>query len=273
MKTNRFPTTLAVSLVAVLAAWITFPSNVSASHTWGNFHWARTANPFTVKLIRNLTTTWRPYLDLASAAWTTPTKLNTTIVAGLSDAITRQTCPAVSGRVAVCNFTYGLTGWRGLATIWFDGNNHITQGTAKMNDSYSWTPGSRQLVMCQEVGHTFGLGHQDENFANANLGSCMDYTSLPFGPPNNLALNQHDHDQLNTIYAHLDNYATLTLAPAAAMSLEVDSSLFNERNQWGRRIASLNGGRTEIYERDLGGGAGVRTYVVWAEEEIAKRRR
>ena len=32
----------------------------------------------------------------------------------------------------------------------------------------------RQLVMCQAVGHIFGLAHQDETFDNANLGTCMD---------------------------------------------------------------------------------------------------
>jgi hypothetical protein len=38
--------------------------------------------------------------------------------------------------------------------------------------------------MCQEVGHTFGLDHQDENFNNTNLGTCMDYTNDP-------STNQH----------------------------------------------------------------------------------
>src|SRR4029453_1923478 len=59
----------------------------------------------------------------------------------------------------------------------------------------------RQLVTCQEVGHTFGLDHQDENFTNANLGTCMDYTN---DPSTNQHPNQHDYDQLEAIYAHLD---------------------------------------------------------------------
>jgi hypothetical protein len=265
MQTNRFPRALAVSMVAVVLAWAAFQTNLSANHPWSNFHWARTANPFTVKLTRHLTTTWSPYLDLASAAWTTPVKLNTTILVGVSDAPTRQTCPTVNGRVAVCNYAYGQTGWLGLASIWIDGNDHIVRGTAKMNDSYSWTAGNRQLVMCQEVAHTFGLGHQDENFSNANRGTCMDYTSLPFGPPNNLALNQHDHDQLNTIYAHLDNYTTLTQSAELTMSSGEDTSFLNQPYEWGELIASFNGGRTEVYERDLGGGNGMVTYVIWAE--------
>jgi hypothetical protein len=53
-------------------------------------------------------------------------------------------------------------------------------------------------VSCQEVGHTLGLAHQDENFNNANLGTYMDYK-------NNQSTNQHpskhDYDQLLHLFA------------------------------------------------------------------------
>jgi len=85
----------------------------------------------------------------------------------------------------VCNARYGNNGWLGLAQIWINGS-HITQAITKLNDTYFNTatynkPEWRNLVMCQEVGYTFGLDHQDENFDNPNLGSCMDYTSDPSG--------------------------------------------------------------------------------------------
>src|SRR5262245_59378170 len=127
MHANRRRRDLLLSVAAVIG-WVTFQSSASANHAWGPYHWARTANPFTVKLIRHLTSKWSPYLDLASAAWTTSSKLNTTIVAGANDAATRQTCPTVVGQVSVCNYAYGQGGWLGLATIWLDGNGHITQG-------------------------------------------------------------------------------------------------------------------------------------------------
>jgi hypothetical protein len=265
---NTFGTrVLTVGLLMTLA-WATFPSSASADHSWGDFHWARTSNPFTLRLVRKLTSTWQPYLALASQGWTTSSPLNTTIVSGDSSAASRQACASVAGRTVVCNYAYGLTGWIGLATVWLDANNHITQGTAKMNDSYSWSPGMRQLVMCQEVGHTFGLGHQDEDFGNANFGTCMDYTSLPFGPPNNLALNQHDYDQLDAIYAHLDGYTTLRQTPsAAAMPPGSESIDFNQPAQWGTLMRSFNDGRTAVYERDLGDGYRVITFVIRAEEE------
>jgi hypothetical protein len=191
--------------------------------------------------------------------------LNTTILKSTSDATTRLTCPLVNGRVAVCNYPFGVTGWLGLAQVWVDGSFHIYQGRALLNDSYSssWTPAYRQFVMCQEVGHTFGLGHQDEVFSNPNLGSCMDYTSAPLFPPNNLALNQHDHDQLDAIYAHTDGYTTIT-QDSEVDAFGVDSSSFNDPVSWGTLVEASSDGRVQIYERDLDGGHRLVTRVLSA---------
>ena len=46
----------------------------------------------------------------------------------------------VTGKMKVCNANYGYNGyngWAGLASINVNSNGHITQGTAKMNDSYT----------------------------------------------------------------------------------------------------------------------------------------
>jgi hypothetical protein len=64
----------------------------------------------------------------------------------------------------------GNTGWLGVATIWLQsGTTHIVQGTVKNNDyyfgnsSYQYNnTAEMQHVICQEIGHTFGLDHQDE---------------------------------------------------------------------------------------------------------------
>src|SRR5262245_39009596 len=170
------------------------------THTWGNYHWARTSNPFTVKLIDNVNSNWDSYLTVASSDWTSSTVLNTTIVAGTGGA---SQCKAKTGQVNVCNAAYGATGWLGIASISISGS-HITAGTVKLNDTYYAqaqynTPAWRALVTCQEVGHTFGLAHQDENFNNANLGTCMDYTNLP---ASNQHPNAHDYSLLQTIYSH-----------------------------------------------------------------------
>lgn len=256
MHSNKLPKGLTVAALAAVLVWGVMQTPVLATHAWGPYHWARTSNPFTVKLIRHLTAAWRPSFDLSAQAWNTVSVLNTQKVNSLSDATTRANCPVVNGRVAVCNYTYGATGWLGLAQIWIDGNSHIYQGRTLLNDSYSsyWTGAEgfayRQFVMCQEIGHTFGLGHQDENFYNANLGTCMDYTASPLTPPNNLALNAHDHAQLGAIYAHTDGYTTLTEGGAS-----MDVSEFNSESAWGEQVDE------DVYVRELGGGFKVLTHV------------
>ncbi len=103
-----------------------------ASHSWGSYHWARTGNPFMLKLGDNVHSPWDDYLTEASNDWTAATVLDTTIVTGVT---TPKRCRPTSGRVEVCAERYGFNGWLGLAQIWASGD-HITQGTAKMNDSY-----------------------------------------------------------------------------------------------------------------------------------------
>ena len=63
--------------------------------------------------------------------------------------------------------------------------------------------------MCQEIGHIFGLGHQDEIFDNANLDTCMDYTS---STESNQHPNKHDFDQLNSICGHTDSFNSFVAA-------------------------------------------------------------
>ena len=41
-----------------------------ANHSWGTYHWARTANPLALKLGNNLTSAWNGFLPTASADWT-----------------------------------------------------------------------------------------------------------------------------------------------------------------------------------------------------------
>jgi hypothetical protein len=155
-------------------------------------------------------------------------------------------------------------GWLGVAQIWLSGS-HITKGTVKVNDTYFTsatynTPGWRNLVMCQEVGHTFGLDHQDENFNNTNLGTCMDYTSNPYGPPDNEHPDQHDYDELGSIYAHLDTTTTLNATPAPGARDSVDTP-----GEWGRLVSGSDDPHSvAVHDRDLGGGQRVATFVIWA---------
>lgn len=128
--------------------------------------------------------------------------------------------------------------------------------------------------MCQEVGHTLGLDHQDTVFDNTNLGTCMDYTNDPDGTIKNQLSNEHpnahDYDELAIIYNHLDSTTTVNQtvnkAPAAAND-EFGRPAQLGTAQWGKLIRSTNGGRTERYELDFGGGHKLFTFVIWAESE------
>ena len=246
---------LAIALVSVLLS--AFPSIAGANHSWGGYHWARSSNPFTIRLGDNVSGGWDRYLATASSDWTRSSVLDTRVVSG---GATPRTCRPTSGRDEVCNASYGKTGWLGVAQIWITGVTHITQGTVRLNDTYFNTPtyntpAWRRLVMCQEIAHTFGLDHQDENFNNRNLGTCMDYTSNPKGPPSNEHPNQHDYDELAIIYAHLDSFTTVGRGAAASLN----------GSDWGQQLPGSPGSRNSLFLKSDGRGSAVLTFVVWAE--------
>ena len=223
-------------------------SVAAAGHSWGNYHWARTSNPFTVQLGDNMTGSWDPLLSRASSDWSRSNVLDTTVVPGQA----KGKCRPTAGRVEVCNGAYGFNGWLGLAQIWIS-SSHITQGTAKMNDSYlnsGYTTTNKQHVICQEVGHTFGLGHQDES--GADLNTCMDYADALDNP----SPNQHDYDQLAIIYSHLDSTSTVgTASPTGLAGAENASPVAIERSD---RIAS------STIDEHYADGSRLITHIFWA---------
>ena len=180
---------------------------VHAGHSWGNYHWARTTASFDLTIINSTTSEWDGYVSQAVEDWSGSSKLEMVEdTNGSTNKKQRRQCKGGSGKVRICNLAYGQNGWLGIAGISIDSNGHITTGYTKLNDSYftqvfydndNW----RQSVTCQELGHNVGLGHQDENFNNTSLLSCMDYQNPPYEYP-----NAHDYDQLATIYGHTDSY-------------------------------------------------------------------
>lgn len=261
---------LAFVLVSMLALPVTVGATPSTdqsngeagieSHTWGNYHWARTANPFTLMLGDNVNKTWDGHLATASNDWSQSTVLDTDVVAGGTKS---KPCKPTTGRVEVCNDKYGKNGWLGIAQISISGD-HITKGIVKVNDTYFTTNTYntsewRNMVMCQEIGHTFGLDHQDENFNNANLGTCMDYTN---DPGTNQHPNQHDYEQLNAIYNHYDSTATI-----GSLSDIHAKGEFSTPAEWGKLIRTSADGHSALYLRDLGKGNKIITHVFWADQK------
>jgi hypothetical protein len=251
-------------VVAVLAV----PAISMASHSWGGYHWARTANPFTLKVGDNVGTAWDSSLNGAISDWSSSTVLNLTKVAGT---VTPKTCKATAGMVQVCNAAYGNNGWLGVAGISVTGGTHITQGYVKLNDTYFNTaqyntPAWRNLVSCQEVGHTLGLDHQDTNFNNANLGTCMDYTN---DPSTNQHPNKHDYDELVTIYSHLDSTTTVGAALPPSVPPAMRNLILNSVDQFGPivKVVKNGNGLATYHEQDFGHGNKVLTHVLWTLQE------
>ena len=245
---------LAIGLVALVLAAL--PATASANHSWNGYHWARQSNPFTLKVGDNVSGAWDSVLNTTIGDWTQSSVLNLTKVAGGNRR--PKNCRPTSGRDEVCNAAYGNTGWLGVAQVWVTGGVHITQGVVKLNDTYMNsapynTTAWRNLVSCQEVGHTLGLDHQDTNFNNTNLGTCMDYTSNPLGPPDNEHPNTHDYDELVTIYSHLDSSTTVGMPTRSA---------FDGRS-WGRELR--RDGRESLFVMGDGRGNSVFTFVFWAQ--------
>lgn len=252
------------ALLAAVVLAVGFAATSSANHSWGGYHWEFNGSVLSLNVGDNVSSAWDPYLNEAIADWNQSSVLNLTKVAG---GTRPKNCRPTAGRIEACNARYGNNGWLGIAQIWLSGG-HISQALTKVNDTYFNTstynkPEWRRLVMCQEIAHDFGLDHQDENFNNANLGSCMDYTSNPLGPPSNEHPNAHDYQQLEVIYSHVDGAASAALNMPPAMG-QIN---FEGPEQWGRLVRSSTNGRVHIYELDFGRGHKVITHVFWADPE------
>ena len=91
--------TLGTAMVFSLLAMFAAVSH--ASHSWGGYHWARTANPFTLKVGNNLTSNWTTQFNTALADWSNSSVMNLTAVSGTAG----RNCKMVAGTVQVCNRT------------------------------------------------------------------------------------------------------------------------------------------------------------------------
>lgn len=237
----------------VTSVLVSIPAVTAASHAWGNYHWARAANPLTLQVVDNVTSTWDGHLDVAIGDWSQSSVLDLVEVAGTATG--SRSCKAINGKVNACNGEYGNTGWLGVAQIWVRGS-HITRATTRVNDTYFNVPpyntaAWRQFVMCQEIGHDFGLDHQDEDFNNPNLGTCMDYTN---SPSSNQHPNQHDYQMLELIYAHLDGGASAPSSTAGSGQGDPRAPV-----AWGRSLDH------DLYVAELADGQRVFTFVIWAQ--------
>lgn len=198
-----------ITLIGFTLVTLVFSSASMADHSWGKYKWKPSSVLLSLNLGDNLSGNWGAHLTIASTHWNISQVLGTSVIPG-STQLDPVSCNPETGNVQVCNALYGNNGWLGLAQIYIRRGFTIIAGVAKLNDTYYNmqyynTAAWRQMVMCQEIAHTFGLDHQDVTFDNENLGTCMDYTNDPDGSISNNGVsnehpNQHDRDQLKSIY-------------------------------------------------------------------------
>ena len=184
--------------LAVLLATVTV---ASADHSWNGYHWASDNLSPTVKD----KTTSSLYDEGAVAS--VPAGVQEWADLAIDDTDIRPTLTdAKKGNITVSEQTSQF--WLGLARIFVE-DGHITKGEVKLNTTYlayyesNGYPGIAAHVLCQELGHVLGLGHnRDGNTGGIPDNSCMndqghlgEYTTP----------NSHDTEQLKIIYyGHTD---------------------------------------------------------------------
>jgi len=253
-----------------------------ANHSWGSYAWAYDGvNPIAPLVVNNTSAVWTGYVETASADWNASPVIASPFAYG-----SNPNCSMVSGTIQVCNDNYGSNGWLGLATISISGSQ-ILAGTTKLNDYYFMQAGYntfswRQLVTCQEIGHDYGLAHQNENFATDATTSCMEYTSWP---QDNEHPDAHDYEQLLVIYPSGDGGTGGDGGSTGGggkgrggggkpdgggggkgKNKTVLPNVGNTPDTWGRPVDYLPNGRPHVFEREVGGIKFV-THVTWAPDE------
>lgn len=263
-------------LCATALAATVLGSSLSADNAWNNYHWARTSNPFTLTVVNSLTSDWDLYADVSVSDWTASSVLDLTQKDESLDDRGRRRCEGPAGQVRICNMTFGFNQWLGIAGISIDTDGHIFTGYVKLNDSYFNTSYYntdlwKQSVVCQELGHVLGLDHQDEDFDNEPLFSCMDYQDPPFAEP-----DDHDLAQLADIYAHLDGFNSYITesggggggggtcnAPPGKGCNKVGVPQGEGRGEWGISLGR-RGAKERFLRIDPDGTRHV-TFVTWAQ--------
>lgn len=197
----------AVALVVVM-------TSAQANHSWANYHWARTSNPFNVRIVDSVVGPWNSLLQSVSSDWGAASVFNTSVGNGKDRQIARLACRPIDRKIHVCNANYGPNLWFGQATVYLS-NGHITRAITQLNDFYfTGTYGNnvaRRHVLCQEIGHDFGLDHVH------GTGSCMDDDNGTLNNTSYQRPNSHDYAQLSTIYSHLDGFNSSTASASASL--------------------------------------------------------
>ncbi len=268
MKLGKKSIVLAATAIGGLAIVTATPG--LANHSWGSYHWERTSTEIEIPVFDHTQGTWPARVAQANFDWNQSLVIESELFK-LGDG--QSSCGHVLNEIHVCNADYGDNGWLGIASISVSRGRttHILAGSTKINDyyfdnyAYYNTPAWRQLVTCQEIGHDYGLGHQNENFNTDATDSCMEYTS---DPTNNTHPDYHDYDQLESIYAHSHGGDTSGPGPGGGGGGGKGKKLGVPGNgpaEWGQAIGFDAHGKANLYKREMAG-YDIITHVTWTVE-------
>jgi len=156
----------------------------------------------------------------------------------------------------------------------------IEAAVVRINDTYFSqetysTEEWRNMVMCHELGHVWGVPHVDESFSNEPAGTCMDYS---LDPVPNQSPNNDDFIKLESLYTEAN--ASTGTSPDTGTDTGTDTEVdpvtkpckgkkcrsafeapldMNAPNYWGKLKSKK--GTHEVYEMDMGNGRKSITFV------------
>lgn len=203
-------------------------------------------------------------------------------------------CPFPEGTIRFCSEGYDISGivgttTRGLAMYHFDdrgmtvldGKGHITSAIAIVNsyrleEQYGLSGvdfdedllpvtnrgASLYSITCHELGHTLGLGHNDDNKNNADTGTCMDYGRDFF---TNLFFDNTDHQTLAALYEHThgdsQGITCDAYAPATSQRGEVEMTLYLDQDH-------ENGTRFHLTENTVVDGSAIQSFYWYTPDGV-----